>query len=179
MPPVLALTTPDTVVLVVVLFFSLRGALKGFVWQLLRTAGLVAGLLLAARYDVALGRFLSERFAIVPDRGADLVGWATIVIGTFLAVTLLAHLVRDAVRQARLTGLDRMLGAGLGALLGLGIAALGFTLWASTLTDAEKKDVLGASTSTAYMAQVIDAVRPLFPDGIRERWAPVLTALGS
>lgn len=179
MPPVLALTTPDTVVLALVLFFALRGAVKGFVWQLFRTAGLVAGLLLAVRYDVPLGRFLSERFAVVPERGADLVGWATIVIGTFLVVTLVAHLVRNAVHQARLSGLDRMLGAGLGAVLGLGIAALGFTLWASTLTDAEKKDVLGASASTAYMARAIDVVKPLFPEGVRQRWAPVLSALGS
>ncbi|MFO0931387.1 MAG: CvpA family protein [Planctomycetota bacterium] len=179
MPPVLALSTPDTVVLGLVLFFALRGAFKGFVWQLFRTAGLVVGLLLAARYDVPVGRFLAERFAVVPNAGADLVGWATIVLGTFLVVTLLAHLVRNAVHQARLSGVDRLLGAGLGAVLGLLFAALGFTLWASTLSDAEKKDVLGGSTSTTYMAQMIDAVKPLFPEGIRLRWAPVLSALRS
>ncbi len=178
-PPVLAVTTPDMVVFALVGFFALRGAIRGFVWQLFRTAGLVAGLLLAARYDVALGRFLAERFAFVPNAGADLVGWATVVIGTFLVVTVVAHLVRDAVRQARLTGVDRLLGAGLGALLGLLIAALGFTLWASTLDDAEKRDVLGGSVSTTYMAKIIETVKPLFPDGIRERWAPVLSALGA
>lgn len=174
----LALTTPDTIVLAAVGFFALRGAIKGFVWQALCTAGLVVGLLLAARHDVAVGRFLSERFSAVPSGLSDLVGWAAIVLGVFFGVTLLAHLVRDAVRQARLTGLDRWLGAGLGALMGLLLAALGFTLYASTLTDGEKREVLGGAVTTTYMAQAIDAVRPLFPDGIRERWAPVLSALG-
>lgn len=177
MPPVLAITTPDTVVLGLTLFFALRGAMKGFVWQLFRTAGLVGGLLLAAPYNVAVGRFLSDRFAFVPSAASDLVGWAVIVIGTFLVVTMVAHLARDAVHQARLSGLDRLLGAGLGAVLGLLVAALGFTLWASMLTDTEKKDVLGGSHSIPYMAQTIDAVKPLFPEGIRSRWARVLTAL--
>jgi hypothetical protein len=39
--------------------------------------------------------------------------------------------------------------------------------------------VLGGSVSTAYMAQMIDAVKPLFPEGIRLQWAPVLSALRS
>jgi membrane protein required for colicin V production len=178
MSPLAALSTPDVIVLVAVGFFALRGAWKGFVWQLLRTAGLVAGLFVAARYSAAVGRFLAERFAFVPDRASDLIGWAVVVVGTFLAVTLVAHLVRDAVRQTHLSGLDRMLGAGLGGLLGLLLVAFGFTLWASTMSDAEKREVLGGAVSTTYMAQAIDAVKPLFPDGIRERWAPVLSALG-
>lgn len=176
MPPV-ALSTPDTIVLGLVLFFAARGAFKGLVWQALRTAGLAAGLLLAAVHDVTVGRFLAERFAWVPDAAADLVGWATIVVGVFLAATLVAHLLRDAVRQARLSAADRLLGAVLGGVLGLGIAALGFTLYASTLSDAEKREVLGGSVSTAYMARLVEAVKPLFPAGIREHWAPVYSAL--
>ena len=144
-------------VLALVGFFALRGAIKGFVWQLLRTAGLVAGLFLAARYDVALGRFLAERFAFVPDGGSDLVGWATVVIGTFLVVTVVAHLSATPCGRPASRAIDRLLGAGLGALLGLLIAAFGFTLWASTLDDAEvKRDVLAGPSAPPYMAQIID-----------------------
>ena len=67
--PLLALSTPDAVVLSLMGFFALRGAFKGFVWQLLRTAGLYGGLLLAARFDRSVGTFLADRFSFVPTRG--------------------------------------------------------------------------------------------------------------
>lgn len=172
-----ALTTTDTVVLVLVGFFALRGALKGFVWQALRTGGLFAGFLLATQFGGNVGRFLSERFSWIPSISSDVVGWGVVVVGTFVAVTLVAHLARSAVRQANLTAADRLFGAALGGALGLGIAALVFTLWASTKSDADKKEMLEGSKSVVYMAQFIDTVSPFFPDSIRSRWEPVLHSL--
>ena len=175
--PLLAVSTPDTVVFALMGFFALRGAFKGFVWQLLRTAGLYGGLLLAARYDVAVGSFLAERFAFVPATGSDLFGWGVIVIGTFLVVTLIAHLIKEWVRGAELSGIDRSMGLVFGAVFGLGLAALGFTLWASTRPRSEVQEALAGSTTTQYMAKFIDTVKPLFPDGVRRRWSPVLESL--
>lgn len=174
-----ALSTPDTVVLCVVAFFLLRGAVKGFVWQALRTAGLLAGLFLGARHNVTVGGFLAERFSFVPTSAASLVGWAVVVIGVFVAVTMVAHLARSAVREAKLTGLDRSMGAVLGAVLGLGAATLGFTLWmeATRMTDDERRDLLGGAVSTTWMAKLVDAVEPMFPQDIRDRWSPVLRKL--
>ena len=108
---------------------------------------------------------------------AGYVGWGTIVIGTFLVVTLIAHLVKSWVREADLSGVDRTMGLVFGALFGLGLAAIGFTLWASTRPHSEVKDALGCSTSTEYMAKMVEAVKPLFPEGVRARWAPVLECL--
>lgn len=176
-PPLLALSTPDTVVLVLMAFFGLRGAFKGFVWQLLRTAGLYGGLLLAARYDTIVGTFLADRFAFVPRTGSDMVGWGVCVVGTFLVVTLIAHLIREWVRQADLSGIDRTMGLVFGALFGLGLAAFGFTLWASTRPRSEVREALAGSRSTEYMARMVEAVKPLFPDGVRHRWSPVLESL--
>src|SRR5213075_1294167 len=118
-------------------FFSLRGAVKGFVWQLVRTGGLLLGLLLATQYAMPVGRFLSERFSI-PSAASDLVGWLVIVLGTLLMLTLVAHTLRNAVRQADLTALDRFLGAALGAVFGLGLAAIAFTFYVSSKTETEK-----------------------------------------
>jgi uncharacterized membrane protein required for colicin V production len=175
--PLLAVSTPDTVVYALMGFFALRGAFKGFVWQLLRTGGLFGGLLLAARYDVAVGGFLAQRFSFVPATGSDVVGWGVIVVGTFLVVTLIAHLIREWVRSAELSGIDRTMGLVFGALFGLGIAAFGFTLWASTRPKSEVREALAGSKSTEYMARFIDAVNPLFPEGVRRRWIPVLESL--
>lgn len=174
----LAVSTPDTVVYALMGFFALRGAFKGFVWQLLRTAGLYGGLLLAAQHGESVGAFLAERFAFVPSMGADLVGWGVIVVGTFLVVTLIAHLIKEWVRGAELSGIDRSLGLVFGALFGLGLAAFGFTLWASTRPRSEVHDALAGSKSTQYMARFIETVKPLFPEGVRHRWRPVLESLG-
>ncbi len=173
----LALSTPDTVVLSLMGFFAIRGAFKGFVWQLLRTAGLFGGLLLAARYDTVVGTFLADRFSFVPRTGSDLVGWGTIVVATFLVVTLIAHLIKNWVRDVNLSGIDRTMGFVFGAAFGLGLAAFGFTMWASTRPRSEVKEALGCSTSTEYMARMVDAVKPLFPEGVRARWSPVLECL--
>lgn len=175
--PLLALSTPDAVVLSLMGFFALRGAFKGFVWQLLRTAGLYGGLLLAARFDRSVGTFLADRFSFVPTAGSDLVGWAAIVVATFLVVTLIAHLIREWVRQADLSGIDRTLGLVFGALFGLGLAAFGTTLWASTRPRSEVREALAGSKSTEYMARMVEAVKPLFPEGVRARWTPVLESL--
>lgn len=176
-PLLLALSTPDTVVLSLMGFFAIRGALKGFVWQLLRTAGLYGGLLLAARYDTIVGTFLADRFSFVPRTGSELFGWGTIVVGTFLVVTLIAHLIKQWVRETELSGIDRTMGLVFGALFGLGLAAFGFTLWASTRPRSEVHEALAGSTSTEYMARMVEAVKPLFPDGVRARWSPVLESL--
>lgn len=177
-PTILAVSTPDAVVYGAMAFFALRGALKGAVWQVLRTAGLYGGLLLAARYDTTVGGFLAERFpSVVKASFSDLVGWGVVVAGVFLVVTLIAHLVKEWVRERDLSGIDRTMGFVFGALFGLGLVAFGFTLWASTRPKSEVREALADSTSARYMAQMIDAVKPLFPEGVRRRWSPVLDAL--
>jgi membrane protein required for colicin V production len=173
----LAVTTPDAIVMALVGLFALRGAYKGFVWQLIRTAGLLAGLVLGARFDVVVGRFLAERFGFVPRAGSDMTGWVVVVLGTFLAVSLVAHVARGAVHDARLAGPDRLLGLVLGGLLGLGLSAFACTLWASVRTRAEVRESLQGSVSVEWMARFVSSVKPLFPDGVRKRWDPVLESL--
>jgi membrane protein required for colicin V production len=172
-----AITTPDAIVIATIAFFALRGAVKGFVWQLVRTVGLLLGLVLATQYATPVGRFLAERFSAIPAAASDLVGWLLIVLGTLLMLTLLAHTLRNAVRQADLTALDRFLGAALGAVFGLGLAAIVFTLYASSKTETERREMLQGSASTEYMAKFIDTVTPLFPESVRGRWGGVLHTL--
>ena len=174
MPLLLALTTPDTVVLVLMVFFGLRGAFKGFTWQLIRTGGLFAALFLAAEYASPVGAFLAERFSLPQP---EVVGWIVVLVATFFAVGVIAHLVRNTVKSIRLGGVDRLLGCVLGAVLGLGIAAFGFTLWASFRPSSEVKETLGKSLSLEWMAKLVHEVTPLFPEVVRKKWTPVLESL--
>jgi membrane protein required for colicin V production len=170
-------STPDAVVAVVTLLFALRGAWKGFVWQLLRLAGLLAGLVLAARIDVPLGRFLARTFSFVPADGSDVVGWTTALVAVYLLAAFGSHLARDLVREARLGGPDRFLGGVLGGGFGFGVCAVVLTLWASTKAPAEVERTFAGSVSAQWIARTTRAVTPLFPAGVRERWAPVLRTL--
>jgi uncharacterized membrane protein required for colicin V production len=173
----LLVSTPDAVVVVVTLLLALRGSLKGFTWQLLRLAGLVAGLVLAARIDVPLGRFLARTFSFVPEAGSDVVGWATALGAVYLLAAFGSHLARDLVREARLGGPDRFLGAVLGAAFGFAACAVALTLWASTKEPEDVERTFAGSLSARLVARTTRAVTPLFPPGVRERWAPVLRAL--
>jgi uncharacterized membrane protein required for colicin V production len=165
---------PDIVVLSLVGYFGLRGALRGFTWQALRTGGLVLGFVLASRLGPGVGAFLADRFALIPARASDLVGWTAVVLLTFVAVTMVARLAREAVRASPLTGIDRFMGLVLGMALGLGLAAIAFTLWAWNLTDEKKREMLGDAVSTRWMAKFVSAVAPALPQGVRDSWTPVL-----
>ena len=173
----LAFATPDAIVLVVVLLFAIRGAMKGFAWTLVRTAGLVGGFFLAARFDVALGNFLADHLSFVPRSGSDMVGWVSIVVAAYVIATVAAHLLRGAVRDVKLHDPDRVLGAVLGAALGLGISAFSFTLWASMKPKETVRATFSGSVAAVWMAKTVHAVTPFFPDGVRSRWAPVLSSL--
>ena len=173
----LAFTTPDAIVFVVMALFALRGAWKGFIRTLLRTAGLTAGFLLAARLDVTVGTFLADHLSFVPRSGSDIVGWVTVVVLTYALAAFVAHSVRGAIRDLRLRTADRLLGAVLGAALGLGICAFSFTLWASARPREEVRATLSGSSAAVWMARTVRSVTPLFPDGVRKRWLPVLSSL--
>ena len=172
----LGVSTLDGIVVALVAILAIRGALKGFVWQCIRTAGLVVGLLMAAKWNAAVGGWMHRRLPFVPETGSDVVGWATIVLGVFVVVTLLAYLARDAVHGLRLASLDRWLGLALGGILGLGLAAFGLVLRASFQPPPEIRSFKG-SVSVAWMAKFVDAVEPLFPASVHDRWAPVLDGL--
>jgi membrane protein required for colicin V production len=167
-------TSADALAVVLTLVFALRGWLKGLVWQALRLAGLVAGLLLAARIDEPFGRFLARHFSFVPPERSDVVAWAVVVAAVYGLAAFGSHLARDLVRDARLQGPDRFFGGLVGAAFGFGLVAVALTLWASTKEPAEVERTFGGSVAARLVARATHAAAPLFPPGVRERWAPVL-----
>lgn len=177
MGPVLALASPDAVAAVVVLLFALRGGWKGFVWQVIRLGGLLAGLLLAARVGRPVGKLLSSTFSFVPASNSEVAGWLAVLVLFYLLVLYGAHQARAMVREASLAAWDRALGAVLGALFGFALVAVAFTLWASTKEPEEVKRTFGGSLAARAAARAAEAAKPLFPPGVRARWAPVLDAL--
>jgi uncharacterized membrane protein required for colicin V production len=172
----MTLTTPDTIVLVACGALGIRGALKGFAWQAVRTVGLIGALWGATAFHEPFGTWLSEDTP-VPGIAAPIVGWLLILFGILLVGAYLAHLARGLVRSANLSGVDRILGFLLGALMGLVLSAVGFVVWGKFVGEEDLRETLDGSTSAFYMAKTVDVLDPLFPDSVRARFAKALAAL--
>jgi uncharacterized membrane protein required for colicin V production len=176
-PLALTLTTPDTIVLIACGVLGLRGAFKGFVWQLVRTLGLVGALWAAGSFYQPVGKLLDSALAIMPAAAAPLVGWVLIVLATFVVFAYLAHLARGLIRSAELSAPDRLLGFALGAVMGLALCAVAIVVWGHVAGEEELKDTMRGSVSARYMAKLVEVVDPVFPDSVRERFAKALKAL--
>lgn len=171
------LTTPDTIVLVACVVLGLRGAFKGFAWQLVRTLGLVAALWAAGTFYEPVGNLLDSALPILPDAAAPVLGWVLVLLVVFLVCSYLAHLARGLVRSAELTAADRLFGFALGAVMGLVLCAAALVVWGHLAGEDEIKDTMRGSMSARYMATVVEVVDPLFPDSVRERFRKALDAL--
>jgi uncharacterized membrane protein required for colicin V production len=171
-------TVPDTIVGLVCAVLAVRGAMKGFAWQAVRTAGMIGALWGATSWYAPVADWLDRTFAFVPTVAAPLIGWLLILIGIMLVFAYLAYLARGAIRSANLTAPDRILGLVLGAIMGLVFCAVGFVVYGHLIVgEDDLRDTLRGSVSARYMAHAIEVVEPLFPDEVRERFGKALTAL--
>jgi uncharacterized membrane protein required for colicin V production len=172
----LGVSAVDAVALGLVAVLAVRGAIRGFAWQAIRTGSVVLGFFLGARFGGPVGAFLVDHVG-VPASSGDVVGWALVWLATYLVGTSVAHVAKGSIRGVQLGSLDRLLGAALGGLLGLSIAAFALVLWASTKQPDEIRASLGRSVSVEWMARLVRAAKPVFPEGVVRRWEPVLDSL--
>ena len=175
--PLAALGTVDLCVLVFCSLFAIRGAFKGFVWQALRTLGLVAGLWLAGMFHVEVGAWMTQRIGVLPDAWGSVAGWLAVVVGVWLVVAMLAWMARGAVRTVDLTSADRVLGFALGGVMGLAFATVGFVIFGRVASETVLKETLENSKSAQYMTRVLDVVVVLVPPEIGERYSTTLDTI--
>jgi uncharacterized membrane protein required for colicin V production len=177
LPTPAALTTPDTIVLAACALFAVRGALKGFAWQAVRTVGLVAALWGAGAWHQRFGGWLHEHVGFLPEASTPWVAWFLILAGLLVVATFFAWMAKGAVHKVQLGGPDRLLGFALGAVMGLVLMTAGFLVWGSWVKEETLRGTLEGSVSVRWMARVVDTVEPLLPADIAKRWSPVLHTL--
>ena len=170
MPVAATLTTPDLIVLGICAVLALRGAIKGFTWQLIQTVGLVGAIWAAGQLNEPVGDWIRDRIDPVPDASVYVVGWCVVMIGGWLLVTFVAHMARGAIRKAELSGMDRTLGLALGAFTGFVIATAIFVGYGRFVSSRKLVETLDASVSARYMAHVIDVALPLVPEPVASDW---------
>jgi membrane protein required for colicin V production len=117
------MTPVDWIIVAAVLVSVVVGLLRGMTREIVSLAGWVLGALLAWFFGGELGTALG----IDPPALAAVAGAVLIVAGVLIIAALVGALLQAALAAARLSSLDRLLGAAFGlapAALVLGIAVL-------------------------------------------------------
>ena len=113
----------DIVIIAIFVWGAVSGFMKGFIKQLATLLGIIVGLLAAkALYSMVAEQYLSK----VTDSAtiAQILAFVLIWIGVPLLFALFATILTRAMDAISLGWLNRMLGAGLGALKFLLVASL-------------------------------------------------------
>ncbi len=113
----------DMIIIVVTAIFVIRGIFRGLTRELASIVGVIAGFYGAYLFYPRLANLFPARIA--GSAYADILGFAVLFCGILLVVHLVAALIRFALGLTMLNWLDRLLGAGFGAvksLLLLGVA---------------------------------------------------------
>lgn len=121
-----SLTALDMIVLVLVVGGAIFGMMRGFTSEVISLGTWIAGIFALKIFYAPVAAFVA-RWVGIGSAGAIL-AFALVFGAVFFAGKLIAASLGSRVRYSALSGLDRLLGLGFGALKGLVVATLGFLL---------------------------------------------------
>jgi len=123
----------DTALIVILLFFGIKGLIHGFVQEVAGLAGIAVGIVLSRAFHAPLGRALTS-FGISSDFSHVLAVAILFVLGIVL-MGLAAHILQTLLRAAFAGGIDRLLGLVAGLAKGIIFAGLIAYIAASLFSD--------------------------------------------
>lgn len=109
----------DIFILIIMLFFGIRGALRGFLEEVSTLIGIVGGFYLARTYSVELIPYLEGLFSAST---AHVVAFVAIMLVIMLIVSLVARLIAKMLDVAFAGWIDHLFGALFGVIKGFVIA---------------------------------------------------------
>jgi len=142
-----SLSWVDTVVLVAVLASATAGFLSGFLWQVLRTAALLAAFVVATHFHGPLASYVGGEG---PEPAVLIVSYLGLLVGVLFAAYVALFLLRGPINALKVQLFDRLLGVVVGAAKGLlicGILSLVVLTYAPTGTPLAQSV---RSSSVAY-----------------------------
>jgi membrane protein required for colicin V production len=154
------------------LVLAVYGLLKGIVRLVLDVAGLVLGWLLAVRYGEALALRLGAA-SREADAGPDwhrLAAFALIFLGVTFGMSALAWLITRALSAARLGGLNRLAGAGLGVLAAI-VTTCAVTVPLIAMAPPDAGGLLRGSVLAPYAVAGGQYLEGFAPQRMRERFS--------
>lgn len=104
----------DTALIIILLFFGIKGLIRGLVQEVAGLLGVVAGILLARAFGSQLTPYITQ--CGVSSTFSPVLAMAALFLCGIFAVALLAHVLHNLLESAFVGGIDRFLGliAGLG-----------------------------------------------------------------
>jgi len=118
------MNTIDVFILIVILFFLVRGIFHGFVAELTTLIGLVLGYLVAISNVGLLSNLILRFFPDLPHSAVNIFSFALLFVGTNIAMRLLSDVITKALKFAMLGWLNRLLGGLFGAIKSIIIMSL-------------------------------------------------------
>ncbi len=147
----------DVLVVCILLFFMIKGASRGLIWQL---AG-IAGILLCLTFAGTASRVIGPHINLAPPTNQWAVMFITYLLATFVAFGF-ARTLNGWINQLELKEFNRHLGAVFGLLKGA-LLVLIMTFMIVTFS-AKSRDMLKDSKAAQIAARVIYQIEPIVPD---------------
>ena len=163
-----AISTPDLIVAILCGILAVRGALKGFAWQAVRTIGLIAAVAAAVTFWSPVSAWLVSRLHL-PEKITPVAAWFLIFVGVLLLATFFAWMARGAVRTVQLTFMDRVFGFALGGVMGLVFVTVAF-LFLGGVPWVNLDKAMEGSVSVRAMAELVEFAEPALPEEVRAKW---------
>lgn len=153
----------DLVIIVTLVFFTLRGASNGFVGEVAGIFSLVGGFWAARAWNGQVAPYLD----FIADPGLrSIAACALIFVVVMLAIGLLARILKKIVAFSFVAWADRLAGALLGLCKGLLIWALVFIVLEKLFQDAA---FMRDSRALPYFSALIDQIRQWLPPELASR----------
>ncbi|MBS0203550.1 MAG: CvpA family protein [Planctomycetes bacterium] len=163
------MTVYDGVMALIVLFTVVHGYFRGAAWQVAPILSLVGGYMVAMPMSVTMAHYfgpppLNRLFALV-----------TIYILVAITVYLMIRTFREGVDKAKLTEVDRHIGALLGGVKGI-LATLVATC-ALLIYFPQMREVILQSESSSIASKIIGTIYPILPNAMHQILDPYLKKL--
>jgi Colicin V production protein len=163
----------DLVVLAILVLATIRGAVKGVVWQL----AVIAALVLCFVFAGSLSLSIAPHIGVDPPLNRWIAMFALYVVFAFVAFGV-ARGLRSWIEKAKFVEFDRHLGAVLGFAKGI-VIALVLTFFAATLADRAPglRDTIFHSWSGQAAAIIMDRLHPVMPTELHDVLEPYIHRL--
>ncbi|HUG90555.1 MAG TPA: CvpA family protein [Planctomycetaceae bacterium] len=163
----------DLVVLAILVLATIRGAVKGIVWQL----AVIAAIVLCFAFSESLSLAVAPHIGLDPPLNRWVTMFALYVVFAFVAFGV-ARWLRAWIEKAKFVEFDRHLGAVFGLIKGA-VIALVATFFVVTLADRAPglRDAVFHSYSGQAAAIVMDHLHPVMPRELHDVLEPYIHRL--
>ena len=162
----------DLIVLGIIVFSFLRGAMKGFVWQVATIAALVLCFFFAESMSVMLAPLIGLKEPL--NRWVAM--FVLYIVFSFVSFAI-ARSATDFMEKARFTEYDKHMGAILGLVKGVALGLV-LTFFSVTLSEQARNHVMG-TRSGKYAALIMDRLHPVMPTELHDVLEPYIHQLDS